>query len=304
MRHRVSRFLKQAALTGFAAAVILPAAAQTAPPLRVSIDLGSYRGYWRLETHAGTEVAHDECFIQRVCVETFKALPPGDYALVLSQQPQSAAVRFTARAGQLVVTSGNTYASADAMTLRLKGFMPTAFKLSGYRGAWSLELWNGAEAAGFFRRDGGEQVIDLLPETTYGLRIGPHLAERFQIDREGRMVLIDDSGAVRAVAGPPNRLDFQTLDTVIYPVPATDPGLWAIEGLPPADGRMGYNGPRILQLVQGTRYRVYDPKAPADAQPKAGAGTLITGKACNMTVQKLPLPRAVVHAVPLPMSCS
>ena len=267
---------------------------------RLAIDLGSYRGYWRIETAGGKEISRDECFTQRVCRETLKGLADGDYALVLSGQPQSIPVRFKVAAGSLIVTSGANLASADGMTLRLKGLRRVVFDTNGYRGAWSLDLWKGAEATGFFKRDGSEQAIELFPETTYILNIGSFASERFQIGRDDRIVLIDDSGAVRVSTEAVNRIVLQTIDVAFYPVPLPDTAQWMIEGLPPPDGRATYTGPRILRLAQGTKYKLTDPASETGAVVSA----LASGKACNMTAQSFKLAKITISATPIAASCN
>ncbi len=269
-------------------------------PVRFSFDLGSYRGYWRIDNARGVEVAHDECFTQRVCRETFKNLPEGDYALVLSKEPQSAPIRFMLAPGALTVTSGSKLAQSDGMTLRLSGLRKVVFDANSYRGAWSLDLWKGAEATGFFKRDGLTQTVELFPDTTYTLAIGPFAAERFQIGRDDRIILIDDSGVVRLAPDAGNRLIFQTIDAAFYPVQEADTAQWSIEGLPPPDGRAAYTGPRILRLVQGTTYKVSEPPTGADAT----AGTLVTGKACNMLAQSVKLAQNSLSIIPISISCS
>ncbi len=275
-------------------------AVEAARTMRFSLDLGSYRGYWRIDNGMGTEVTHDECFTQRVCREMFKALPEGDYALVLSQEPQSAPVRFKVAGGSVVVTSGSNLAKADGNTLRLQGLRRVNFDLNGYRGAWSLNLWKGAEATGFFKRDGQIQTIELFPDTTYTLNIGPIAAERFQIGREDRMILIDDNGVVRVPAETAGRLVFQTIDAVFYPVPQADTAQWVLDGLPPSDGRGAHTGPRILRLVQGATYKVSEPATGAETQ----ATTFLTGKACNMVPQVVKLPRSTLTVMPISVSCT
>jgi hypothetical protein len=267
---------------------------------RFSIDLASYRGYWRLENGQGTEVSHDECFAQRVCRETFKTLPEGDYRLVLSAQPQSTPVRFKVAGGQIAITSGASIAAADGLTLRLNSLRKVVFDTNGYRGAWSLDLWKGAEATGFFKRDGGQQMIELFPDTTYTLNIGPFAAERFQIRRDDKIVMIDDSGAVKLKPEGSNRLQFQTIDAVFYPVPDSDISTWQIEGLPLPDARNAFQGGKILRLVQGTKYKVSEPKTDAASVLE----TVTTGKACNMVSQRPRLTKIDLHVMPILASCA
>jgi hypothetical protein len=268
--------------------------------VRFAFDLGSYRGYWRIENARGVEISHDECFIQRVCRETFKNMPEGDYALVLSKEPQSAPIRFKLSPGALTVTSGSKLAQADGTTLRVSGLRKVVFDTSSYRGAWSLDLWKGAEATGFFKRDGQSQTVELFPDTTYTLNIGPFAAERFQIGRDDRIVLIDDSGVVRISPDAGNRLVFQTIDAAFYPVPQADTAQWSIEGLPPPEGRAAFTGARILRLVQGATYKVLEPPTGADA----AVGMLVTGKACNMLAQTVKLVQSTLSVMPIPASCS
>ena len=282
------------------AAVPGRAAAEIAKPLKMALDLGSYRGYWRIDGVNGSEMTHDECFTQRVCRETIKSLPAGDYALVLSSQPQSAQVRFKLTPGALIVTSGAGLASADGLTLRLKGLRQVVFDTNGYRGAWSLDLWKGAEATGFFKRDGGEQTVELFPDTTYTINIGPMAAERFQIGRDDRIILIDDMGLARVVPDAANHIEFQTIDVAVYPMPLPDTAQWLIEGLAPPDGQAAFAGPRIMRLVQGAKYRVSEPAAGSEASSAVGA----TGKACNMIPQVLKLDRSTVHVLPIAASCA
>ena len=274
-------------------------AAEPARQLKLALDLGSYRGYWRIETAAGKEITHDECFTERVCRETLKGLPEGDYALVLSNQPQSIPIRFKVMAGTLIITSGSILASVDGATLRLRGLRRVVFETSGYRGAWSFDLWKGAEATGFFKRDGSEQAIELFPETTYTLNVGPIAVERFQVGRDDRIVLIDDSGAVRVASNAVNRLVFQTIDVALYPVPQPDTAQWTVEGITPPDGRAAFTGPRILRLVQGARYKLSEPFAEADAV----AGMMATGKACSMFAQSSKLSKITLSALPISASC-
>ena len=276
-------------------------AAAGPPPkqVRMTVDLGSYRGYWRIENASGTEITHDECFTQSVCREVIQAVPEGDYALVLSNQPQSAQVRYKVSAAGLIVTSGGNFATADGMTLRTKGLRRVVFQSSGYRGAWSLDLWKGAEATGFFKRDGGEQTIELFADITYTLNIGPFAAERFQIGRDDKIILIDDSGAVRVSAETKNRLVLQTIDVTFYPTPSPDSAQWSIDGLAPPDGRAAFTGPRILRLSQGAKYQLSEPGNGSDNV----AAVVVTGKACNMVVTRAKLARSTIHALPIAASC-
>lgn len=275
------------------------AAAPVPKHVRMSVDLGSYKGYWRIENAAGTEVAHDECFTKSVCREAIKALPEGDYALVFSSQPQSAQVRYKVSAAGLIVTSGAHIATADGMTLRMKGLRRAVFQSNGYRGAWSLDLWKGAEATGFFKRDGGEQTIELFPDITYTLNIGPFAAERFQIGRDDKIILIDDSGVARVAADASNRLVLQTIDVTFYPTPLPDTAQWSIEGLSPPDGRAAFTGPRILRLSQGAKYQLSEPNNGSDNV----AAIVVTGKACNMVAMSAKLVRSTIHALPIAASC-
>lgn len=280
------------------------AAAAAVPPLkplRMSIDFGSYRGYWRIEDKAGREITHDECFTQRVCRETLAPLPEGEYALVFSSEPQSAQVRFRLTPTGLIVTSGENLAAADALTLRMKGLLPVVFALNGYDGAWSLDLWKGAEATGFFKRR-ADQTIELFPMITYTLNVGALHTERFQIGRDGKIILIDDSGVVRVADDVKNKLTVQTIDVAFYPAPLPDAAQWSIEGITPPDGRGRFVGPRILRLAQGTGYQITD----ADAGTESGKviAKLATGKACNMSVQRLQLQTISLYAVPIAASCT
>lgn len=283
--------------------LIWAGAASAAPPVklvRMTVDLGSYKGYWRIENASGLEIAHDECFTQSVCREVIKPLPEGDYVLVFSNQPQSVQVRFRLAAGGLIITSGGNLGVADDLTLRMKGLRRVVFQLSGYRGSWSLELWKGAEATGFFKRDGGEQPVELFPDITYTLNIGPFAAERFQIGRDDKIILIDDSGAVRVSNEANNRLVLQTIDVTFYPMPSPDLAQWAIEGLAPPDGRAAFTGSRILRLVQGTNYQLSEPGSGSEKP----AITIATGKACNMVSTSRKLSRSTLHALPIPASCA
>jgi len=278
-------------------------AAQAAPakrPVSFTFDLGTYRGYWRIENALGVEVAHDECFIQRVCREAVKGLTEGDYVFVLSNEPQSLPIRFKLLPGSLTITSGASLAVADGMTLRLVGLRRVVVDAAGYRGGWSLDLWKGAEATGFFKRDGSAQTIELFPDTTYTLNAGPFAVERFQIGRDDRIVLIDDTGAVRVAPSEANRLVMQTIDSVLYPLPQTDSAAWVLDGLPPADGRMTYTGARILRLLQGAKYRLSNAAATTPKEEVAFS----TGKACNMVQQSLKLGAMTVSLLPISVSCS
>ena len=268
--------------------------------VRMALDLGGYRGYWRIENVDGSEVAHDECFTQRVCREAIKPLPEGDYVLVLTGQPQSVQFRYKLTTGALIVTSGSSLATAEGLTLRLNGLRRVVFDTNGYRGAWSLDLWKGAEATGFFKRDAGEQTIELFPDTTYALNIGPFTAERFQIGRDDKIVIIDGSGVVRVPAEARNRLLFQTIEVAFYPYPLPDAALWSIDGLAPPDGRAAFSGPAILRLVQGGKYRLLEATNGAEI-PDA---FLTTGKACNMVSKDIRLERTTLYATPIMASCS
>lgn len=289
-------------LLAFAFVVITSPASHAAglEQFRVALDFGNYRGYWRIESALGVEVAHDECFTQRVCRESIKALTEGDYVLVLTGQPQSTQIRFRLQSGTLLVTSGASLATADNLNLRLKGLRRVSFNTNGYRGEWSLDLWNGAAATGFFKQDGGEQTIDLFPGTTYALRVGPLTAERFQIGTDDKIILIDDSGVARVSAEAANKLTFQTIDAAIYPAPKSDTAKWSIEGIPVPDSRPAFIGPAMVRLLQGATYKLME--APGNGKPSTVS--FLTGKACNMSENKLRLPAMTVQVVPISMSCT
>lgn len=275
--------------------------AKPSAQVRMTIDFGGYRGYWRIDNAAGTEITHDECFIQRVCREAIKPLPEGDYCLVLSGQPQSAQVRFKLTAAGLVITSGASLASADGLTLRTKNLQKVIFDTGGYRGAWSIDLWKGAEATDFFKRDGGEQTIELFADVTYVLNIGPFAAERFQVNRDGKVLLIDDSGVVRLGPVSGNRLQFQTIDAVVYPTPMADTATWSIDGLTPPDGKPSFAGAKIVRLAQGAKYQISNGAADAN---DIGVAVVTTGKACNMSPQNKKLGGLSVSVLPIAASCS
>ncbi len=274
-------------------------AAEPAKAVRFSIEFSTYRGYWRIEDSGGKEVAHDECFTQRLCREVIKALGPGDYALVLSQQPQSMPLKFRLTPNDVAVTSGKDILSATKMTLKLGMLRRVLFNLDGYRGAWSLANWDGAEATGFFRRDGGEQAVELAPNTTYAFKLGPVIVERFQVDANERVILIDGNGALKVSPDARNKFVLATLPVAIYPETNPDTSQWTVAGVGPLDGRPGYKGPEVLRLAQGATYRLNLAGAAAQDKPVE----FLTGKGCSMPAQTLKIAATIIFVAPVLAGC-
>jgi hypothetical protein len=275
-------------------------AADAIKPTRFAIEFSTYRGYWRVEDAAGRAVAKDECFTQRQCREVFKTLVPGAYTLVLSHEPQSLPLKFQVTAsGSLEITSGKEVLAVAGTTLKLSGLRRVLFNLDGYRGVWSLANWDGAEATGFFRRDGGEQSIELVPNTTYALKIGPVIVERFQVDNAERVVLIDGRGALTLSPDARNKLVLATLPVAIYPALNSETAQWTLAGVSPPDGRAAFRGPQVLRLAQGTTYKLSVAGAPPSDKP----AEFSTGKGCSMSNQTVKTASAVVHVSPVAAGC-
>lgn len=241
------------------------------------------------------------------------------------------ALKFSVAPAAITVTSGKeVLAATSGMTLKLSGLRRVLFNLDDYPGAWSLANWDGAEATGFFRRDGGEQGIELVPNTTYAFKIGSVVVERFQVDTNERVTLIDGRGALKVSGEAKNKLVLSTLPVAIYPElgslgPKADV-TWMLAGLLPPDGRPGYKGPMVLRLAQGATYRMNLAGVPLAGTPSSGTTTASvttssigasgenaahqnrpfefqTGKGCNMQSQSLKIGPAVVHVVPFLAAC-
>jgi hypothetical protein len=188
------------------------------------------------------------------------------------------------------------------MTLKLSGLRRVIFNLDDYRGQWSIANWEGAEATGLFRRDGGEQAIELVPNITYALKIGPVVVERFQVDSSERVTLIDGRGAFKISKDVKNKLVLSTISAAFYPAVTPPVGAdvtWSLAGLAPADGRPGYKGPVVLRLAQGATYRL----AVVGAGPQDKPQDFKTGNGCNMGSQVLKMALTVIYVTPILLAC-
>jgi hypothetical protein len=264
----------------------------------MTLDLGNYRGPWQLVAENGQLADKGDCFKSPRCKHTIAA-EEGPYDLIFSGQPQSINIRFVLKSAGVTLVSGSDVAEASGNTLRLKLLKPVTIVLNGYLGPWALELWETAKKEHYFRTDGREQTLDLIPLTTYALSFGATISERFRIGLDGKILLIDEKGSVTADPDNPQRLLVNTIDVVVYPTPDTSRALWNVGFDPPAPGRSFFEGALIVRLVEGSTYQL----ATADEGPSPGPREIATGKSCSMYSQTLAMGARTFHFIPIHPSC-
>lgn len=293
----------------FAAIVLLAVSALSAysdakapsvPTFRITFDIGPYRGWWQVVPVNGQAMTGVCSGVPRC--RPWLALAEGSYSLSFSDEPQTETIAFQVTAAGVSLQRPSRLATAADHTLSLGPLKPVTFVLNGYQGPWMLGNWRDAMNNGFFGNGGGAQTIDLVPFTTYSLNIGAGPSDRFQVNDAGKVILIDDRGAVRVTVDSSGgtRLEAQPIDVAIYPKAAGRPFRWVLHENAWGNGRRVFDGPEIVRLVQGSTFALTDTKSENDDKP---APTIATAKGCNMVTQRVTTPSGTLFAVPLIPSC-
>lgn len=287
-------------LTVSALSALSDAKTPAVPTVRVTFDLGPYRGWWQVVPTNGPAIT-GTCSGTPRC-RPWLALAEGGYSLSFSDEPQTETVAFQVAATGVALARPSRLATAADHTILLGPLKPVTFALNGYQGPWMLGKWRDALNNGFFGTGGGSQTIDLVPFTTYSLDIGATTSDRFQVDDAGKVLIIDDRGAVRVTSDAAGavRLEAQPIDVAFYPKAAGRSFRWVLHPTAWGNGRRVIEGPEIVRLVQGSTFDLSDTKP--DNSGKSPP-TIATGKGCNMVTQRVTTPSGTLFAVPLIPSC-
>ncbi len=266
---------------------------------RVTFDLDRYQGWWQVKTDAGEERAQGECSGLPRC-RPWLSLGDGGYELLFSSEPQSERITFTVKDGAVSVTRGGMLVSSEGSTIKLQVLKPVTISLNGYQGPWMIGNWTAAREDAFFTTSGVAQKIELVPLTTYVLSFGSGRSERIRLELTGKVLVIDQRGAVEAVPDAPDRLEVKTIDVVVYPLPGTRVQRWNLGFRQSASGRGQFEGAAVVRLVEGSSFEIALPGERSGASGRS----FRTGKGCNMVAQKVTIAPATFHVVPIPASCS